>query len=244
MAALDSTVFLIIGILLVVIGLALAFIGRKLWTPFMSLVGAILGGSVGYFVGAVYTNSTLAALALAMIGSILGSILFNYLVKIALALIAAGIPAGLAYLAMAPNPITDQSAQDLAVIVAILVLLVVFAIAYYFVEELIGIVTALVGGALVGIGAYLAGASQGVVPAAMAMPAIAVAGIVFLLGAILQTLAIRRAKKGAAWRFRRRKAAAAPPARVAQAPPPPAPTRISTPSAPQDPERPPPPPPE
>ena len=240
MAVLDSTVLLIIGGLLVVIGLALAFVGRKLWTPFMSLVGAILGGSIGFFVGAYYTNSQLAALALAMIGSILGSILFNYLVKIALALIAAGIPAALAYLAMGPDPVSDQSAQDVRVIIAILVLLTVFVITYYFVEELIGIVTALVGGALVGIGVYLVGVTQGLAPDAIALPAFAVAGIVFLLGAILQTLAIRATKKGAVWRLRRTRVAAATP------PPPPQPTRTSaapTPPPASPPTDPPPPPP-
>jgi len=155
-AALDLTVLLVIGALLVLIGLALAFVGRKMWTPFMSFVGAILGGSLGFFVGAYYTNSTLAAALFALFGSIIGSMLFNYLVKIALALITGAIPATITYYLMNPNPVQDQSAQQPAVIAAILVLLVVFGIAYYFVEELIGVVTAIVGAFLLGAGIFLA----------------------------------------------------------------------------------------
>lgn len=156
----------------------------------MSIVGAIIGGSVGFVIGQYYISGTFGPLLLALIGSVLGSILFNYLVKIALALIAAGIPAILAYYAVGGNAQADQTAQDTPVIIAILVLLVVFAIAYYLVEELIGIVTALVGGFLLGAGVFLLTGDTRM--------AIAAGGIVFLVGAILQTLAVRAAKKGAA----------------------------------------------
>lgn len=136
----------IIGVLLILVGIGLGFFGRKLWNPFMSLVGAILGGSVGYVMGEYYVGGGVGPLLLGLIGSVLGSMLFNYLVKVALALIAAGIPAILTYYALGGNAVADQTAQDTPVIVAILVLLVVFVFTYYFVEELIGIVTSLVGG--------------------------------------------------------------------------------------------------
>ena len=218
--ALAPSAFVIIGVLLIAVGLALAFFGRKAWTPFMSLIGAVLGGSVGYFVGVYYApGGFLVPMALALIGSVLGSVLFNYLVKIALALIAAGVPAALVYLSLAPNPVADQSAQDTRVIVAILVLLVGFAITYYFVEEVIGVVTALVGVFLVGAGVFLANGGGSL--------AIASGGLVFVAGAVLQTFAIRAAKRGAVWRFRRARAVAAPaprpPTQTSRYPPPPPP---------------------
>ena len=225
----------IIGILLILVGLGLAFAGRKLWTPFMSLVGAIIGGSVGYIVGQYYISGTFGPLLFALIGSILGSILFNYLVKIALALIAAGIPAILAYYALGGNPQADQTAQETPVIVAILVLLIVFAIAYYLVEELIGIVTSLVGGFLLGAGVFLV---TGNVNAALAAGA-----IVFLVGAVLQTLAVRAAKKGAAWRLRRRRSQPGQPTIPTYIPPPPSPTPPPQGSPTPNPESTPPPPP-
>jgi hypothetical protein len=239
--AINATSLLILGGLLVVVGLVLAFVGRKVWTPFMSFVGAVAGGTVGYLVGAYYApGSYFAALVLGIIGSILGSILFNYLVKIALALITAAIPATLVYFWMRGNPVADQTAQDTPVIVAILVLVVVFAIAYYFVEELIGVVTALVGGFLLGIGVFLVGLSQDMPPAALATPAIGAGGLVFLVGSIVQTLAIRAAKKGSVWRLRRARATAAAPAPAPYATPRP-PAAPAPPSSP--PANPPPPPP-
>jgi len=202
----------IIGVLLILVGLGLAFAGRKLWTPFMSLVGAIIGGAVGYIVGQYYVGGTFGPLLLGLIGSILGSILFNYLVKIALALIAAGIPAILTYYGLGGNAQADQTAQNTPVIVAILVLLIVFAIAYYLVEELIGIVTSLVGGFLLGAGVFLVTANVN--------GALAAGALVFLVGAVLQTLAVRAAKKGAAWRLRWRRTRLAPSGPPTPPPPP------------------------
>ncbi|MBI4415868.1 MAG: hypothetical protein HY557_02660 [Euryarchaeota archaeon] len=226
--AINPSTLAIIGILLVLVGFALAFLGRKLWTPFMSLVGAILGGTVGYLIGGFYASSGyVVALVLSMIGAVLGSILFNYLIKIALALIAAAIPAILAYRAMNPNPVLDQSAQDTAVIVAILVLLVVFAVAYYFVEELIGIVTSLVGGFLLGAGVFLAMNDGGL--------AIGSGAIVFVVGGLVQTLAIRTAKRRGAWRIHATQTPPVPP------PPPPEPS-AAPPTPPAAPPPPPPPP--
>jgi len=230
--ALDPTILTVLGGILALIGLLLAFVGRKMWTPFMSLVGAIIGGAIGYIVGAVFFgNSILAAGLLGLIGSVLGSILFNYLVKIALALIAAAVPAGLAYYGLGG----PGAAQDTAVIAAILVLLVFFAIAYYFVEELIGVVTALVGGALLGIGVFLV-TNNGTWT-------IGGGAIVFIVGAIVQTLAIRHAKKGGVWRMRRAKTAQT--AMYAPPPPPPAapPVQRAPPASPLSSEPPPPPPP-
>ncbi len=233
--ALSPTAFLIIGGLLALVGTLLAFFGRKLWTPFMSLIGAILGGSVGYFIGIYFASgSAIAPLILALLGSVLGSILFNYLVKIALALIAAAIPAYLVYRSMNPDPVADQSAQSPAVIAAILVLVAIFAIAYYFVEELIGLVTALVGGFLLGAGVFLITGDG--------LSAIGAAAVVFLLGAILQTLAIRRAKKGGSLRRRRARAAAMAPV-APPPPPPPAPAPTPPPVSPATSIDPPPPPP-
>jgi len=233
--AINPTTLLILGILLIVIGLLLAFLGRKVWTPFMSFIGAILGGAIGYIVGGYYMpNGYVGALILGLIGSVLGSILFNYLVKIALALVAAAIPATLTYYWLRGTPAADQAAQDTPVIVAILVLLIVFAIAYYFVEELIGVVTSLVGGFLLGAGIFLAGGST--------TAALAAGGLVFLVGSIVQTAAIRAAKKGAVWRLRRAKAGAAPPAQAPLPPPTRHPTSPSIQRVPGS-ETPPPPPP-
>ena len=231
---LDPNALLILGILLAVVGFLLAFIGRKMWTPFMSLVGAIIGGVVGYVLGAYFVSGNiLAAGILALIGSVLGSILFNYLVKIALALIAAGIPAAITYYSLRGGTTASPGPQDTPVIAAVVVLVFVFAITYYFVEELIGIVTSLVGGALLGTGVYLATGNTTF--------GLVAGGAVFLVGAVLQTLAIRAAKKGG-WRMQRARAAAMANPQYLQAPTAP-PSAAPPPSSTDTSARPPPPPP-
>src|SRR3972149_2561882 len=44
---------------------------------------------------------------------------------------------------------------DSRVVGAIVALFVVFAISYYFIEEILGIITAIIGGILLGLGMYL-----------------------------------------------------------------------------------------
>src|SRR6266566_391148 len=91
---------------------------------------------------------------------------------------------------------------DAPLIAAILVLIIVFGISYYYVDDIIGIITAAIGGLLLALGLYL----LQVVSTLTA----ALAGLgVFVLGAFLQTAALRRK--------RRARAAAA----AAASPPPP-----------------------
>src|SRR6266704_3339840 len=179
--------YLLAGILILT-GLALAFWGHGLWATVMSMIGALLGAVVGYLFGAAL-GGDLAGLILAIVGAVIGSILFTKLVKVALAFLVgrAQFTAG---------------QLDTPLIAAILVLIVVFGISYYYIDDIIGIITAAIGGLLLALGLYL----LQVVSTLTA----ALAGLgVFALGAFLQTAALRRK--------RRARAAAA----TAAAPPPP-----------------------
>jgi len=194
----------IIAVILVVTGLALAFRGHALWTTIMSLIGALLGAAVGFLFGAAL-GGAVAGLVLALIGAIIGSILFTKLVKVALAFLV-GLLAAAAVYGLLRGPATFTAGQmDSALVAALLVLIVVFGISYYFIDDIIGIVTAAIGGLLLALGLYLLGV--GVATAGLA-------GLgVFLLGAFLQTSALRRKREARAARA----AAPAPP------PPPPPP---------------------
>src|SRR6266699_2531305 len=140
---------LIIGIVLVIVGLALAFWGHGIWSSVMSLIGALLGSAVGFLFGTVY-------------GLLHGSATFT------------------------------PGQMDAQLIAALLVLVVVFGISYYFIDDLIGIITAAIGGLLLAGGLYfLPGPGSGLTSA--------LAGLgVFVLGAIVQTSAIRRRKRARA----------------------------------------------
>lgn len=189
----------IIGIILVVTGLALGFRGHGIWSSVMSLIGALLGSAVGYLFGAAF--GLIPSLILAMVGAIIGSILFTKLVKVALAFLVGFLAAAVVYGLLGGQARFTDGQLDPPLIAALLVLVAVFAIAYYFIDDIIGIVTAAIGGLLLALGLIFLGQDVRIA---------GVAGLgVFLLGAFIQTSAIKRK------RLARARATATPP------PPPP-----------------------
>src|SRR5881396_2254346 len=144
----------LLGAILILTGLALAFWGHGLWATVMSLIGALLGSVVGFLFG-VALGSDLTGLILAIVGAVIGSILFTKLVKVALAFLV-GLLAGAAIYALLGGKAQFTAGQlDTPLIAAILVLVVVFGISYYFIDDIIGIITAAIGGLLLALGLYL-----------------------------------------------------------------------------------------
>jgi hypothetical protein len=189
--------YLLAGILIIT-GLALAFWGHGLWATVMSLIGALLGAVVGYLFGAAL-GGDVAALVLAIVGAVIGSILFTKLVKVALAFLV-GLLAGAAVYGVLGGRAQFTAGQlDAPLIAAILVLIVVFGISYYYIDDIIGIITAAIGGLLLALGLFLL---------QVATITAALAGLgVFALGAFMQTAALRRKRRARAATA----AAAAPP---------------------------------
>src|SRR5712691_6566649 len=122
---------LIIGIILVIVGLALAFWGHGIWSSVMSLIGALLGSAVGFLFGAAFGVG--AALILALVGALIGSILFTKLVKVALAFLVGLLAAAAVYGLLGGRAQFTPGQIDTPLIAAILVLIVVFGISYYFI---------------------------------------------------------------------------------------------------------------
>ena len=192
----------ILAAILIITGLALAFYGHGLWTTVMSMIGALLGSAVGFLFGAAL-GGVVAGLVLALVGAVIGSILFTKLVKVALAFLVGLLAAALVYgLLRGSANFTGQ--MDPPLVGAILVLIVVFGISYYFIDDIIGIITAAIGGLLLALGLYL-------LTNTIVTPGLAGLGV-FLLGALVQTATIKRKQRA------RTRAAATPP------PPPPPPS--------------------
>src|SRR5216117_4160476 len=144
----------ILAAILIITGLALAFYGHGLWTTVMSMIGALLGSAVGFLFGAAL-GGVVAWLVLALVGAVIGSILFTKLVKVALAFVV-GLLAGAAVYGLLHGQATFTPGQmDAPLIAALLVLVVVFGVSYYFIDDLIGIITAAIGGLLLAGGLYL-----------------------------------------------------------------------------------------
>jgi len=191
----------ILAAILIITGLALAFYGHGLWTTVMSMIGALLGSAVGFLFGAAL-GGVVAGLVLALVGAVIGSILFTKLVKVALAFLVGLLAAALVYgLLRGSANFTGQ--MDPPLVGAILVLIVVFGISYYFIDDIIGIITAAIGGLLLALGLYL-------LTNTIVTPGLAGLGA-FLLGALVQTATIKKKQRA------RTRAAATPP------PPPPPP---------------------
>src|SRR5574340_115762 len=183
---LAPTAGLLIGAVLVVTGLLLAFWGHGIWSMVMSMIGALLGSAVGFLFGAAL-GGNLAGIVLAIVGAVIGSILFSKLVKVALAFLVGLLAGALVYTVMKGQADFSARTLDPALIVALLVVIVVFGISYYFIDDLIGIITAAIGGLLIAAGLYILN---------VATLLAAVAGIgAFILGAVVQTRAINRKRR-------------------------------------------------
>lgn len=136
----DQQWMTIIAIILVVVGLLTAFLGRRVWKQVMSFAGAVVGGVVGYSIGASL-GDPLMGLVVATLASIIGSGVMVFLAKIGLGAIA-GLLAFIVVAAVLGSPIAGLIAAVVA-----------FVLTLAYIETAIGIVTAIVGGLLVGIGA-------------------------------------------------------------------------------------------
>ncbi len=177
----------IIGGILVVTGLLLAFWGHGIWAAVMSMIGALLGSAVGYLVGATVSGSDIVGLILAIVGAVIGSILFSKLVKVALAFLVGVLAGALVYALLNGKATFNAGTLDAPLIVALLVVVVVFGVSYYFIDDLIGIITAAIGGLLAAAGLYILN---------VATLLAAVAGIgLFVIGAVVQTRAINRKRR-------------------------------------------------
>src|SRR2546422_7930568 len=191
----------LLAAILILTCVALAFWGHGLWDTVRSLMRAPLGSVVGSLLGAAF-GGDLTGLILAIVGAVIGSILFTKLVKVALAFLVGLLAGGAVYGLLGGRAQFTAGQLDTPLIAAILVLIVVFGISYYYIDDIIGIITAAIGGLLLALGLYLLQVVSTLTAALVGLG-------VFALGAFMQTAAIRR----------KRQAHAA--AAIAAAPPPP-----------------------
>jgi uncharacterized membrane protein len=150
----NSEVLGIIALLLVVVGLFLAFAGRKAWRHVMSFIGAVVGGLMGFAIGTAI-GGWAVGLMVSVLAAMVGSALFVFVANVAI-----GLTAGLLAFIVA-GALTGSTLVGLAVG------LVAFIVTIAFIETAIGVVTAVVGGLLVGIGVMWFGLEMLVVVMAM-----------------------------------------------------------------------------
>jgi len=135
----NSEVLAVIALLLVIVGLFLAFAGRKAWRHVMSFIGAIVGGLIGFAIGTAI-GGWFIGLIVSILAAIIGSALFIFIANVAI-----GFTAGILTF-MVVGALTGST------LVGLVAGFVAFVVTIAFIEAAIGVVTAVVGGLLVGIG--------------------------------------------------------------------------------------------
>ncbi len=130
---------LLIGAVVLCLGFVLALAGRIAWKHVMSFVGGALGAIFGFVFGTA-VGGVLVGFIVGMLGAIVGSMLFVFLAQLGL-----GVVAGLLTYVVAMGVVGNF-------IVSAMLAGVAFLVTVIFIEQAIGVVTAVVGGLLVGIG--------------------------------------------------------------------------------------------
>ncbi|MFQ5907918.1 MAG: hypothetical protein ACE5JE_03690 [Thermoplasmata archaeon] len=133
------------------VGVVLAYLGRAIWGRLMTLLGLVLGGSVGYQAGASILPG-FGSIALAIVGALLGAMAFTWLVEVALAGMAGLLALYVSYRSFVDLRFLEPS---VALVAGLLIMLVVFSIAFYYMDRIMSYVTALVGAVLAGVGLFL-----------------------------------------------------------------------------------------
>jgi MFS family permease len=203
----NKDLLLIVSILLIVVGLFLAFSGRRIWKRVMSLIGAIIGGLIGFAIGTA-VGGVLMGFVVGILASMVGSALFVFLARVGI-----GVVSGVLGFFVVNILFADEMVALIAGVVA-------FALTFAFIEVAIGVVTAVVGGLLVGFGLVLMEQDMMVV-------VLSLLGVI-VLGAAFQMIALRdeSERKRRMNRVGTRSAVAA--AAVAPPEPPPMPGRTCT----------------
>lgn len=137
--ATSPELLILIGVVVLCLGFVLAFVGRIAWKHLMSFIGGVIGGVLGFVFGTAL-GGVLVGLVVSILGAVVGSALFVFLAQVGL-----GVVAALLTYIVAAVIVGDA-------IVALILAAVAFAVTIAFIEQAIGVVTAVVGGLLVGLG--------------------------------------------------------------------------------------------
>ncbi len=174
--------------ILLIVGLLLCFFGEFIWEFMVGMIGALIGSMIGFALGYAM-GGYICAFGLMIVCAMIGSMLFRFIAKVAVALLI-GLLAfgGVAYIAWVSGA-TPAASITIGLVVGI----IIFIIAVIFVEEIIGVFLAAIGGFLIGVAVYfLAGGKDSEL--ALSYAGLAGGGL-FVLGAFFQVMVQRQRKR-------------------------------------------------
>jgi hypothetical protein len=175
LSSISPDLVFLIAIILVLVGLALAFAGRRVWKHMMSFIGAIIGGLFGFLFGAAIGGYLIGFVG-GMVGGFIGSALFVFLARVGLSVVAGALTMVVA------DAVTGIG------LAALVLGGIAFVVTFIFVETAIGLVTAIVGGLLFGAGLFLLDMTD------MLLIVIGVLGVA-VFGAAFQMTALKEEKE-------------------------------------------------
>lgn len=186
--ALDPATTAFTSVLLIVAGLVLALYGGGLLRILMVAIGALLGGAFG-FLGGTLLGDPLFPLIFGIVGAVVGIVLFGFVVRLAVAFVA-GVIAGAVALIVLGGSEAGPNIPFGTLAIAALAFLVAAFITFLLFKRVIWLVTALIGGLLVGISVNFLSVNLANLAVDVAFGiALVVGGFVFLLGAVRQARA-------------------------------------------------------
>lgn len=176
LAGLSPELLLIISAAALILGLVLAFMGKLIWKPLMSIIGGFLGAILGFVIGLALAGD-IGGIILAMIGGFIGGAVFARIVEFALAALA-GIVA-FVLLGLVTGNIIIAAVAGIGVLILCLL----------FIRKVIGLLMAIVGSLIAGVG--MIGLGLDISLAAIAALAM------MIVGSIVQTFIIKDRGKAA-----------------------------------------------
>ncbi|MCQ5375254.1 MAG: hypothetical protein NO474_01445 [Methanomassiliicoccales archaeon] len=127
---------LIIIALLLVFGIALAFVGHRIYESILAVAGVVLGFVIGFTIGSLF-GGIIVAYILGTLGAIFLALVFYYYVATAMSLIASAAVFLLAH------------ALGVGLIISLIIAAAVFVIVFLTYDRIVALFTALVGATLV-----------------------------------------------------------------------------------------------
>jgi hypothetical protein len=138
-----------VWLIVLIVGLLLCFFGELIWEFMISILGFMIGWTLGFAIGNAY-QGLICGFGLAFIFGFIFSMLFQYLAKVAVALVCAAL-AFVGFYLLASELGASSGAS---LIVGIIAGLFILVIAIFYVEEIVGVFLAAIGGFLIGVAVY------------------------------------------------------------------------------------------
>lgn len=138
----DQLLLLFLVILLLV-GLVLAYAGRLVFESLMSFLGALIGAMIGFNIGYSTLNlGIIGGLIICVVGALIGGLIFYHIVEFAIALFCGIIGGGIVVAVLGTG--------TTVIILAVVVGLIITLLAWHFIKEILSVATSLMGGMICG----------------------------------------------------------------------------------------------